>query len=273
MLDRLDDAFSRQRQFVSDASHELRTPLTAIRGQLEVLARSEQPSTSRGAAGRGHGADRDGEDRTAGRRPAHPRPTRRGGAAATRRDLARALPAAPRRRGRARRRHSRRAAARHSARRSRPADPGDPQPARQRPPPRRADGAGRDLRRGERRAADDPRRRRRPWDLPSGARAGLRPLPPQRGLARPRLRRQRPRPGDRPLDRRVARRPDLGRGLAARRGARIASSWTGSSLSSARRRSARPLPAPSSAPGRWAADRRSLRRFRRCTRRRGRGRR
>ncbi|HEY2334456.1 MAG TPA: HAMP domain-containing sensor histidine kinase [Solirubrobacterales bacterium] len=43
MLDRLDGAFSRQRQFVSDASHELRTPLTAIRGQLEVLARDEQP--------------------------------------------------------------------------------------------------------------------------------------------------------------------------------------------------------------------------------------
>jgi signal transduction histidine kinase len=42
MLDRLDDAFSRQRRFVSDASHELRTPLTAIRGQLEVLARGEQ---------------------------------------------------------------------------------------------------------------------------------------------------------------------------------------------------------------------------------------
>ena len=41
MLDRLDDAFSRQRQFVSDASHELRTPLTAIRGQLEVLASSD----------------------------------------------------------------------------------------------------------------------------------------------------------------------------------------------------------------------------------------
>ena len=45
MLDRLDEAFSRQRQFVSDASHELRTPLTAIRGQLEVLARSERPET------------------------------------------------------------------------------------------------------------------------------------------------------------------------------------------------------------------------------------
>jgi two-component system OmpR family sensor kinase len=43
MLDRLDAAFSRQRQFVSDASHELRTPLTAIRGQLEVLAAQSRP--------------------------------------------------------------------------------------------------------------------------------------------------------------------------------------------------------------------------------------
>ncbi len=44
MLDRLDRAFERQRRFVSDASHELRSPLTAIRGQLEVLARNEEPS-------------------------------------------------------------------------------------------------------------------------------------------------------------------------------------------------------------------------------------
>jgi signal transduction histidine kinase len=44
MLNRLDDAFARQRTFVSDASHELRTPLTIVRGQLEVLAR--QPDVS-----------------------------------------------------------------------------------------------------------------------------------------------------------------------------------------------------------------------------------
>jgi two-component system, OmpR family, sensor kinase len=47
MLDRLEDAFSRQREFVSDASHEMRTPLTAVRGQLEVLARDPDPSPER----------------------------------------------------------------------------------------------------------------------------------------------------------------------------------------------------------------------------------
>jgi len=43
MLDRLEEAFARQLAFISDASHELRTPLTSIRGQLEILARSEHP--------------------------------------------------------------------------------------------------------------------------------------------------------------------------------------------------------------------------------------
>ena len=45
MLDRLEDAFARQRGFVADASHELRTPLTVIRGQLEVLARQSTVTT------------------------------------------------------------------------------------------------------------------------------------------------------------------------------------------------------------------------------------
>ena len=46
MLDRLEDAFASQREFVADASHELRTPLTVIRGQLEVLAAQENPSSA-----------------------------------------------------------------------------------------------------------------------------------------------------------------------------------------------------------------------------------
>ncbi len=44
MLDRLAEAFASQREFVADASHELRTPLTVIRGQLEVLAATPEPS-------------------------------------------------------------------------------------------------------------------------------------------------------------------------------------------------------------------------------------
>jgi signal transduction histidine kinase len=43
MLDRLQEAFAAQREFVADASHELRTPLTVIRGQLEVLAAQADP--------------------------------------------------------------------------------------------------------------------------------------------------------------------------------------------------------------------------------------
>lgn len=39
LLDRLEDAVLREKQFTSDASHELRTPLSVIKGTLEVLIR------------------------------------------------------------------------------------------------------------------------------------------------------------------------------------------------------------------------------------------
>ena len=44
MLDRLEEAFAKQKAFVADASHDLRTPITVVRGQLEVLARDPDPS-------------------------------------------------------------------------------------------------------------------------------------------------------------------------------------------------------------------------------------
>jgi two-component system OmpR family sensor kinase len=37
MLDRLEEAFATQKDFVGDAGHELRTPITVIRGHLELL--------------------------------------------------------------------------------------------------------------------------------------------------------------------------------------------------------------------------------------------
>jgi signal transduction histidine kinase len=39
LLDRIETAVEREKQFTSDASHELRTPLTVIKGTLEVLVR------------------------------------------------------------------------------------------------------------------------------------------------------------------------------------------------------------------------------------------
>jgi heavy metal sensor kinase len=52
MLERLEEAFRRERRFVSDVSHELRTPLTALRGRIEVTlnrrrSRSEYEDTLR----------------------------------------------------------------------------------------------------------------------------------------------------------------------------------------------------------------------------------
>jgi signal transduction histidine kinase len=39
LLDRIENAIEREKQFTSDASHELRTPLAVIKGTLEVLVR------------------------------------------------------------------------------------------------------------------------------------------------------------------------------------------------------------------------------------------
>lgn len=45
MLDRLEDAFENQKEFVDDAGHELRTPITIIRGHLELMG--EDPEERR----------------------------------------------------------------------------------------------------------------------------------------------------------------------------------------------------------------------------------
>jgi len=39
LLDRMHEAFQREKQFTADASHELKTPLAAVKGTLEVLVR------------------------------------------------------------------------------------------------------------------------------------------------------------------------------------------------------------------------------------------
>jgi two-component system, OmpR family, sensor kinase len=44
LLDRLEEAFERQRRFTGDASHQLRTPLTAMLGQLDLALRRDRPA-------------------------------------------------------------------------------------------------------------------------------------------------------------------------------------------------------------------------------------
>ncbi|HZX68000.1 MAG TPA: HAMP domain-containing sensor histidine kinase, partial [Candidatus Elarobacter sp.] len=44
MLDRLQDAFERQRRFTSDASHELRAPLSVIRAEADLMIRKPRES-------------------------------------------------------------------------------------------------------------------------------------------------------------------------------------------------------------------------------------
>ena len=85
MLDHIDHALNqrqkseeRVRQFVADASHELRTPLASIRGYAELTRREQEPVPQGVTHAIGRVESEAIRMTRAGRRPAAPRPPRRG---------------------------------------------------------------------------------------------------------------------------------------------------------------------------------------------------
>ncbi len=52
MLERIDRLFRTQQRFIADVSHELRTPLTVIRGNLDILRRTNPAPATEGGNGR-----------------------------------------------------------------------------------------------------------------------------------------------------------------------------------------------------------------------------
>jgi two-component system OmpR family sensor kinase len=59
MLERLEQARDREREFFSDASHELRTPLTLLKTEVELALRTDNPPETLRAALRTAGAETD----------------------------------------------------------------------------------------------------------------------------------------------------------------------------------------------------------------------
>jgi signal transduction histidine kinase len=59
MLARLEEAFKRERAFVSDASHELRSPLTVLKGEIELALRKGRSADELAAALRSAGEETD----------------------------------------------------------------------------------------------------------------------------------------------------------------------------------------------------------------------
>jgi len=218
MLERLEQAFKRQRDFVSDASHELRTPLAVARAQVELLDREHD-------ARRRHEGTRtllrrlDQLDRLvtdlltlAGAQDGQLIEPRTIDLEGFFEDLRRDLPlfgerdfslaavdgtlrADPDRLTQVLRNLVRNVRHPHRSGRQR---------VRRRPAPGWP--------------ARDHRQRHRPGDSTGSARARLRTVPSTRRGPLPRYRRQRPRPGDRARDRRGARRQHSRRVEARRRG-------------------------------------------------------